>query len=212
MTRLALTVLALGVLLLGLPALSPHRVRSAEAPATRPANGESTMKTEKATFAAGCFWGVESSFAKVPGVISTQVGYTGGKTVNPTYRQVCTHLTGHAEAIEVTFDPEKLSYQKLLEVFFENHDPTTLNRQGPDVGSQYRSAVFVHSPEQQRAAEEEKDRRNRSGDYARPIVTQIVPAAPFYRAEEYHQKYYEKQGVEGSCHFGNGKKQKAGVR
>jgi len=167
---------------------------------------------EAATFAAGCFWGVEETFRKVPGVISTQVGYTGGKTANPAYKDVCTDRTGHAEAINVVFDPAKVSYQQVLEIFFENHDPTTMNRQGPDAGTQYRSAIFFHSPEQQRLASAEKDRRDRSGEYVGPIVTQIVPAGPFYPAEEYHQRYYQKQGVSWSCHFGNGKKTRAEVR
>ncbi|MGE5609265.1 MAG: peptide-methionine (S)-S-oxide reductase MsrA [Bacillota bacterium] len=169
------------------------------------------MKTETATFAAGCFWGVQSTFQKVPGVISTQVGYTGGRTANPTYRDVCSDATGHAEAIEVVYDPTKVSYQKLLEIFFENHDPTTFDRQGPDVGSQYRSAIFYHTPEQQRLAIAEKDKRNDSGQYVSPIITQIVPAGPFYRAEEYHQRYYEKQGLNWTCHFGNGKKPTVGA-
>jgi peptide-methionine (S)-S-oxide reductase len=163
-------------------------------------------KTEVATFAAGCFWGVETTFRKVPGVLSTEVGYTGGKTKDPTYRDVCTDLTGHAEALRVEYDPEKVSYQKLMEVFFENHDPTTLNRQGPDEGAQYRSAIFYNSPEQKKAAEAEKAKRNASGEYVAPIVTEIVEAAPFYRAEEYHQEYYEKKGLDWQCHFGNGKK------
>jgi peptide-methionine (S)-S-oxide reductase len=178
---------------------------------TKPSK-EANVNTEKATFAAGCFWGVEETFRKVPGVLSTRVGYTGGTTKNPTYRDVCTDATGHAEAIEVVFDPQKVSYQALLEVFFENHDPTTMNRQGPDFGTQYRSAIFYHSPEQQRLAQAEKDRRNRSGEYVGPIVTQIVAAGTFYSAEEYHQRYYQKKGVSWSCTFGNGKKQKVEAR
>lgn len=167
------------------------------------------MNTEKATFAAGCFWGVESTFRKVPGVLSTQVGYSGGRTVNPTYQQVCSDRTGHAEAVEIAYEPSKVSYQALLEVFFENHDPTTSNRQGPDFGSQYRSVVFFHNPQQQRLAQAEKERRDRCGQYVGPIVTEIVAAGPFYRAEQYHQQYYQKQGVSWSCHFGNGKKANA---
>lgn len=181
----------------------------ANGPSTLPTSRGANMKSEKATFAAGCFWGVESTFRKVPGVISTEVGYSGGKMVNPTYKDVCTDRTGHAESIEVVFDPEVVSYQKLLEVFFENHDPTTPKRQGPDVGSQYRSAIFFHSPEQQTLAQAEKDKRDKSGEYVGPIVTEIVEAGPFYPAEAYHQRYYEKQGVQWSCHFGNGKKAKA---
>jgi peptide-methionine (S)-S-oxide reductase len=164
------------------------------------------LMSEKATFAAGCFWGVEELFRKVPGVLSTRVGYTNGKTVNPTYEQVCTDRTGHAEAIEIDFDPSKVSYQQLLELFFENHDPTTLDRQGPDVGRQYRSGIYTHSPEQEKLAEAEKEKRNASGDYGRPIVTEIEPAATFYSAEEYHQKYFAARGIGHSCHFGNGKK------
>lgn len=182
--------------------------RSAETPTTQPAR-ESSVKTETATFAAGCFWGVESTFLKIPGVLQTQVGYSGGYTANPTYRSVCSGSTGHAEAIEVVFDPAKVSYQKLLEVFFENHDPTTLNRQGPDIGEQYRSAIFFHTPEQQALALDEKEKRNKSGEYVAPLVTQILPATRFYRAEEYHQRYFEKKGVNWSCHSGNGKKAEA---
>ncbi len=167
---------------------------------------ENTIMTEKATFAAGCFWGVEEVFRQVPGVVKTQVGYTNGKTLNPTYKEVCTDRTGHAEAIEIEFDPAVVTYQHLLEVFFENHDPTTPNRQGPDVGTQYRSGVYFHSPEQQKAAEAEIDKRNASGDYARPVVTEVEPAATFYSAEDYHQRYFQKRGIDASCHIGNGKK------
>lgn len=168
---------------------------------------------EIATFAAGCFWGVEATFRKLPGVISTQVGYTGGTVENPTYRQVCGHTTGHAEAVRIEFDPAVISYQQLLETFFENHDPTTLNRQGPDAGTQYRSAVFFHTPRQEELARAEKDKRGRSGEYAAPLVTEIVPTPAFYPAEDYHQQYFEKQGTEGAaCHFGNGKKPKSAAR
>ncbi len=175
-------------------------------PSTQPTTQESQMKTETATFAAGCFWGVQSTFEKIPGVISTRVGYTGGKTSDPTYEDVCTDTTGHAEAIEIVFDPSKVSYQTLLNTFFENHDPTTMNRQGPDVGIQYRSAIFYHSPEQEKLAEAKKERRDESGDYTAPLVTQIVPAGTFWPAEEYHQFYYDKHGMTYTCHFGNGKK------
>ncbi|HEX3113144.1 MAG TPA: peptide-methionine (S)-S-oxide reductase MsrA [Candidatus Eisenbacteria bacterium] len=154
----------------------------------------------KATFAAGCFWGVESMFRAIPGVLDAVVGYTGGKTVNPTYEQVCTGRTGHAEAVEVTYDPERVSYDTLVQVFFENHDPTTPNRQGPDVGEQYRSAIFTHSPEQDRQAHEAVDRLTQAKRFRRSIVTQIVPAVPFYRAEEYHQRYFEKRGIAPTCH------------
>ncbi len=154
----------------------------------------------KATFAAGCFWGVEAAFRQVPGVKSTAVGYTGGQTKNPTYEQVCTDRTGHAEAVDVEFDPAQVSYEQLLDVFWQNHDPTQLNRQGPDHGSQYRSAIFYHTPQQQAAADASKRRLEESGKLKRPIVTQIVPAAEFYRAEEYHQQYLEKRG-QSSCHI-----------
>jgi peptide-methionine (S)-S-oxide reductase len=162
--------------------------------------------SEKATFAAGCFWGVEEMFRTTPGVISTRVGYIGGKTLNPTYEQVCSDRTGHAEAVEIQFDPKRVSFQKLLELFFENHDPTTLDRQGPDVGSQYRSGVFFHSPEQEKSALAEIEKRDASGDYDKRIVTEVVPAGEFYSAEDYHQKYFHRRGANWSCHFGNGKK------
>jgi len=154
----------------------------------------------KAIFAAGCFWGVEATFRQLPGVISTRVGYTGGRTENPTYKQVCTDGTGHAEAVEVTYDPAKLSYDKLLEVFWENHDPTQLNRQGPDWGTQYRSAIFFTTPEQETAAKASKESLERSHRYSKPIVTQIVPAPAFWEAEDYHQQYLEKKGL-ASCHI-----------
>ncbi len=153
---------------------------------------------EKATFAAGCFWGVEAAFRQTPGVKGTAVGYIGGQTANPTYEQVCTDRTGHAEAVQVEFDPAEVSYDDLLNVFWQNHDPTQLNRQGPDFGSQYRTAIFYHSAEQQAAAQASKQRLTDSGLFERPIVTQIVPAAEFYRAEEYHQQYLEKRG-QASC-------------
>jgi methionine-S-sulfoxide reductase len=161
---------------------------------------EVVVKTEKATFAAGCFWGVESAFRQVPGVLETQAGYTGGKTENPTYKQVCSGTTGHAEAIEITFDPAKVSYETLVELFFKLHDPTQVNRQGPDVGTQYRSVIFYHSPEQKTAAESMKTALDTTGRYKKPVATQIVPAVPFYRAEEYHQRYFEKNGGP-SCHI-----------
>jgi peptide-methionine (S)-S-oxide reductase len=154
----------------------------------------------KATFAAGCFWGVEATFRQLPGVTSTRVGYTGGNYANPTYHDVCTDRTGHAEAVEVDYDPAKLSYEELLNVFWENHDPTQLNRQGPDSGSQYRSAIFFHSPEQEAAAKASKDALARSGRFSKPVVTQIIPATTFYEAEDYHQQYLEKRGL-ASCHI-----------
>ena len=149
----------------------------------------------KATFAAGCFWCVEPSFSKIKGVTSTMVGYTGGRLENPTYEDVCTGQTGHAEAIQVEYDPSVVSYDEILEVFWSNHDPTTLNRQGPDVGDQYRSAIFFHSAEQEAAARASKERLQNSGMYEKNVVTQIVPASQFYKAEEYHQKYYAKCGL-----------------
>ena len=157
-------------------------------------------RTELATFGAGCFWGVEATFRRLPGVISTRVGYTGGRTENPTYRDVCSGRTGHAEAVEVTYDPERIQYADLLRVFWENHDPTTPNRQGPDVGEQYRSAIFFHTREQEAEARASKDRLGAENRFRRPIVTQVVPSVAFYPAEEYHQQYLEKRGL-ASCHL-----------
>ena len=148
-----------------------------------------------ATFAAGCFWGVEAAFRQVPGVTATRVGYTGGTTTNPTYKQVCTDRTGHAEAVEVSYDPARVSYDDLLRVFWEIHDPTQRNRQGPDIGTQYRSAIFYHDAEQETAARASKERLERSGVHKRPIVTEVVPAQTFYQAEDYHQQYLEKRGL-----------------
>jgi len=150
--------------------------------------------TETATFAAGCFWGVEDKFLKIPGVLFTRVGYTGGTVANPTYKLVCSDKTGHAEAVEVVFDPTVVSYQALLERFFEFHDPTQVNRQGPDFGTQYRSVIFYHSEEQKKAALGMIEKLTREKQFSRPIATQVVPAAEFYPAEDYHQKYYQKQG------------------
>jgi peptide-methionine (S)-S-oxide reductase len=155
---------------------------------------------KKATFAAGCFWGVEETFRTTPGVIDTAVGYTGGRAPDPTYEAVCTDTTGHAEAVEVAYDPEKVSYDDLLEVFWANHDPTTLNRQGPDVGTQYRSAILYHDDEQRASAEASKRRIQESSRFRRPIVTEIMPASTFYRAEDYHQRYLAKRGG-SNCHF-----------
>ncbi len=152
---------------------------------------------EKATFAEGCFWGVEANFQSIPGVISAVSGYTGGKTENPSYEDVCSGRTGHAEAVEVEFDPAKVSYDDLLKVFWTSHDPTTPNRQGPDVGTQYRSAIFFHGAAQEAAARASKQALEKSGKLKRPIVTEIVGAGPFYRAEEYHQKYFAKHGLHG---------------
>lgn len=152
---------------------------------------------EQATFGAGCFWGVESFFREVPGVLDAVAGYAGGHTERPTYKDVCSDRTGHAEVVQVTFDPQKVSYDKLLDVFFQNHDPTQLNRQGPDVGTQYRSAIFTRSPEQERVARAKKEAL--AGRFKRPIVTSIEPAQAFWRAEEYHQRYLEKNGLP-ACH------------
>ena len=155
---------------------------------------------ETATFGAGCFWGVEESFRQIPGVIDTAVGYLGGDMQNPTYQDVCTDETGHAEVVEVTYDPAKVSYDQLLNTFWESHDPTTLNRQGLDIGTQYRSAIFFHSPEQERLARASKEKMQASGRFRRQIVTEITPASTFYRAEEYHQKYLAKRGL-SHCHI-----------
>ncbi|MFX1493497.1 MAG: peptide-methionine (S)-S-oxide reductase MsrA [Promethearchaeota archaeon] len=150
---------------------------------------------EKATFGAGCFWGVEARFRKVKGVIDAIVGYTGGKRKNPTYKDVCTDKTGHAEVVQVTYDPSIVSYEDLLEVFWNIHNPTTLNRQGWDIGTQYRSVVFYHNKEQKEKALKLKEKLNKSGRYKKPIVTEITPASEFYKAEEYHQRYYEKNNI-----------------
>ncbi len=157
------------------------------------------LNLQTATFAAGCFWGVESLFKQTKGVMETTVGYTGGTTPDPIYRQVCTGITGHAEAVQVKFDPGVVSYEELLSLFWRMHDPTTQNRQGPDVGTQYRSAIFYHNEEQRKTAEKSKEEFDRSGVYINKATTQIVPASTFYAAEEYHQDYFEKQGG-GACH------------
>ena len=154
----------------------------------------------KATFAAGCFWGVEARFAQLPGVSATAVGYEGGTMPNPTYKAVCTDATGHAEAVEIEYDPAQISYEQLLDAFFSLHDPTQLNRQGPDWGTQYRSVIFYHTPEQEAAAKAAVERLTAEKRFNKPIVTQVVPATTFWRAEEYHQKYLEKRG-QASCHI-----------
>lgn len=171
--------------------------------ALKPAEQHKAADPEIAIFAAGCFWGVESEFRKLigKGVISTRVGYTGGHTENPTYQDVCSHTTGHAESVEVTFDPAKISYKQLLELFWSMHDPTTPNRQGPDVGSQYRSAIFFHSPEQRKVAEESKRELEHSKRLSGPVVTEITQAGKFYPAEDYHQQYFEKRGIAPTCHL-----------
>ncbi|MFP4106581.1 MAG: peptide-methionine (S)-S-oxide reductase MsrA [Phycisphaerae bacterium] len=168
---------------------------------TKPAGEETPDGTEKATFAAGCFWGVEHSFQHVPGVKTVTSGYTGGHVDNPSYRQVCSDRTGHAEAVRVVYDPEEVSYEELLDVFWQIHNPTTPNRQGPDVGSQYRSAVFYHNESQEQAARAKKQELEESGQFNRPVVTEISPASTFWEAEEYHQDYYKKHG-KGNCPVG----------
>ncbi len=181
------------------PAKSPrsntfNNVTDAQAPTMEMEN------MEKATFAAGCFWGVEAAFRKIAGVVSTSVGYTGGTTENPTYEQVCSKKTGHAEAVEVIYDPAKVGYDDLLGVFWEIHDPTQLNRQGPDIGNQYRSAIFYHTPEQEAQAKASKEALEKNGNFSRPIVTEITPAGAYYKAEDYHQQYLEKRG-RNSCNL-----------
>ena len=153
-----------------------------------------------ATFGAGCFWGVEARFQQLPGVLETAVGYEGGTTDNPSYRAVCTDLTGHAEVVQLTYDPDRVSYTQLLELFFALHDPTQLNRQGPDWGTQYRSVIFFHTPQQEAEARALIDRLTRENRFPQPIVTQVVPAQTFWRAEDYHQKYLQKRGAT-SCHI-----------
>lgn len=154
---------------------------------------------EKATLAAGCFWGIQAIFDRVKGVRSSSVGYTGGDTKNPTYKEVCTDKTGHAEAVLIEYDPQKVTYELLLKVFWDIHDPTSLNKQGPDSGTQYRSAIFYHTDEQRILAEKSKEELDISDEFKQPIVTEIVPASTFYPAEEYHQKYFEKNGPSDDC-------------
>jgi len=161
---------------------------------------EGNHMSETATFAAGCFWGVEAKFRMIPGVVDATVGYSNGHTQNPTYKDVCTDETGHAEVVQVTFDPAKVGYETLVDAFWHMHDPTQVNRQGPDYGSQYRSAIFTHSPEQEAIAKKSKVALDASKKFPRPIATEITPAGTFYRAEEYHQRYLEKRGV-ASCHI-----------
>ncbi|MDD4894535.1 MAG: bifunctional methionine sulfoxide reductase B/A protein [Candidatus Omnitrophica bacterium] len=160
-----------------------------------------SAKLEKATFAAGCFWGVEEVFHNTKGVMLTRAGFTGGTLKNPTYEDVCTDKTGHAEAVEIEFDPSKVTYEELLDVFWGMHDPTTLNRQGPDAGSQYRSAIFYHSAAQEKAARLSKEGLEKTNRFKKPIVTEITAAGPFYEAEEYHQRYYQKRGIKPVCHL-----------
>ncbi len=156
--------------------------------------------TEKATFGAGCFWGVEATFREVPGVTDATSGYMGGTLDNPSYQDVCTDRTGHAEVVQVSYDPEKVSYEQLLDVFWKMHDPTQINRQGPDFGKQYRTVIFFHTPEQERAARASKEALAKSGRFSKPVATAIEPAKAFWRAEEYHQRYLEKHGLR-HCHI-----------
>ena len=158
------------------------------------------MATEKATFGAGCFWGVEVKFGQIPGVLETAVGYEGGELPHPTYKEVCTDRTGHAEVVDLTFDPERVTFETILDAFFELHDPTQLNRQGPDYGTQYRSVIFYHSDAQKTAAEKKIEELKVEGRFSKPIVTLVTPAETFWRAEEYHQKYLEKRGM-AACHI-----------
>lgn len=153
-----------------------------------------------ATFAAGCFWGVEDAFRRVPGVADVAVGYSGGTSENPTYQEVCTGRTGHAEVVRVDYDPDTVAYEQLLDAFWQCHDPTQVNRQGPDIGTQYRSAIFYHDEQQRQAAEQAKQELDQSNRFGKPVATEISPAGPFYRAEEYHQRYFEKNGISG-CHL-----------
>ena len=169
-------------------------------------NNPKKEKLEQAIFAAGCFWGVEAAFAQARGVVKTTVGFTGGKTKNPNYEDVSSGLTGHAEAVELEFDPSIISYEDLLNIFFEIHDPTTSNKQGPDIGSQYRSVIFYHTLEQKNAAILAKKKLESSGKYNKPIVTEIFPVGEFYRAEEYHQRYFKKRGIKPTCHIPLSKK------
>ena len=188
-------------LLLAAGALAPCLAscgRNLAAPVSSPKTESTHMET--ATFAAGCFWGVEATFRQIEGVKATTAGYSGGSLENPTYEDVCTDKTGHAEAVQIEYDPARVSYERLLDAFWNSHDPTTRNRQGPDVGTQYRSVIFYHSPAQQAAAAASREKLAKSGKHQRPIVTEILPAAKFWRAEDYHQQYLEKRGL-SSCHM-----------
>ncbi|MBV8082896.1 MAG: peptide-methionine (S)-S-oxide reductase MsrA [Candidatus Eremiobacteraeota bacterium] len=156
---------------------------------------------QTAAFGAGCFWGVESNFRQIPGVVDAKVGYMGGTLDNPTYEDVCTDRTGHAEVVELQYDPKRVSYDQLLDAFWKLHDPTQLNRQGPDYGTQYRSAIFYFTPEQKAEAERSKAALQASGHYRKPVVTEITPATKFYEAEDYHQRYFEKRGIAPTCHI-----------
>lgn len=197
-------VLIVGALIVGVWLLSAQRTRRAMAEDKNTSLNASVdpMKLKQATFAAGCFWGVEVAFRRVDGVVSTQVGYTGGTLKNPTYRQVCNGDTGHAEAVLVTYDPAKVSFPELLDAFWSCHDPTTVDRQGPDYGSQYRSAIFFHDAEQEQQAKASIDEVNTSKVFDDEIVTEVTVASTFYPAEDYHQQYFDKQGSSANCHVG----------
>jgi peptide methionine sulfoxide reductase msrA/msrB len=197
MLRTSLLALV-AILLVGCSA----RSTAAESDTAAPTTQETNMKTEQATFAGGCFWGTEASFRKVKGVVATEVGYSGGHTKNPSYEDVCTETTGHAESVLVTYDPKQVSFPELLDAFWTMHDPTTKDRQGPDVGNSYRSVIFYHNPEQQKQAEESIAEVNARHVFRNPIVTEVVPAGPFYKAEDYHQQYFFKNGREATCHVG----------
>lgn len=194
---LAAMALAVSVAFAGCTAPSSAQTEAAQ---TNEGSGEVAMATETATFGAGCFWGVEERFRQTEGVVDTEVGYQGGHTENPTYRDVCSHTTGHAEVVQLKFDPEKVSYEDLLRIFFAMHDPTQVNRQGPDVGDQYRSVIFYHTEAQKASAEKIKAQLDGTGEYKRPIATQIEAAPTFWPAEDYHQEYFAKRGG-GGCHF-----------
>jgi len=199
MKNLISASIILFVLLFSLNSCKPAKTLTQSSELHNQQRGGATM--EKATFAAGCFWGIEAAFRQIEGVTFTAVGYTGGNTENPTYKQVCSDRTGHAEAVRVEFDPAIVSYEQLLEVFWNIHNPTTLNRQGPDFGSQYRSAIFYHDEAQKAAAMASKEQLQNSGKHKRDVVTQINAASTFYMAEDYHQQYYEKRGLAG-CGIG----------
>jgi peptide-methionine (S)-S-oxide reductase len=184
--------------------IRPGSGRLTTQPATDPANSGGSVSTKRAMFAAGCFWGTEATFRAVEGVTGTAVGYCGGSTDNPTYEDVCSDQTGHAETVMIEYDPSIVSYDKLLDIFWKNHDPTTLNRQGPDVGTQYRSVIFFFDDDQRKAAEASKQKLAASGKYARPITTSIEPAKTFWPAEEYHQQYFEKHPDAAACHVPTG--------
>jgi peptide-methionine (S)-S-oxide reductase len=199
MKNLISASIILFVLLFSLNSCKPAKTLTQSSELHDQQRGDATM--ERATFAAGCFWGIEAAFRQIEGVTFTAVGYTGGNTENPTYKQVCSDRTGHAEAVRVEFDPAIVSYEQLLEVFWNIHNPTTLNRQGPDFGSQYRSAIFYHDEAQKTAAIASKEKLQSSGKHKRDVVTEITPASTFYMAEDYHQQYYEKRGLAG-CGIG----------